>query len=125
MPTVLFVGPFAASGIVGGVFALTDCDTLAFGEIEFRDETVLPGRIRFKIAGVEYDVMEKVVLVDGVEHTWEPTHLPLDGIAVGTAVIGGPPHRSEREELQSYGSCLERVKGKQTRKASEDEPGAG
>jgi hypothetical protein len=28
-------------------------------------------------------------------------------IAVGTALTGGPPHRSVHEELHSYGSCLE------------------
>ena len=67
-------GPFEVDGIDNGVFALTGCNNLHFGEVKFRDETVLPGRIRFIISGIEYDVMKKEVLVDGVKHEW---NLPI------------------------------------------------
>ena len=63
-------GPFEVVGIDDGVFALTGCNELKFGEVEFRDETFLPGRIRFAISGIVYDVMKGKVLVDGVKHEW-------------------------------------------------------
>jgi hypothetical protein len=69
-------GPFEVGDVPGGVFGLTGCDKLPFGQVVFRDETVLPGRVRIKISDAEYDIMQSSVVVNGVRHEWNYPHCP-------------------------------------------------
>lgn len=38
--------------------------------IDFHDTTILPGRFTVQIGGTEFDVMDRVVIVNGKEHHW-------------------------------------------------------
>lgn len=65
------VGPVTGLALVDGDYMLTGDKQHAAIKITFRDETRLPGRIKFEIAGRQFDVMERGVYIDGEYHDWQ------------------------------------------------------
>jgi hypothetical protein len=47
--------------------------SLPRGQIVFFDNTARPGRVTLEIEGHRIDIMDRALLVDGIEHTWSPS----------------------------------------------------
>lgn len=65
------VGPILDLELSDGGYMLTGGEQIDGINMTFRDETRLPGRIKFEIAGKQFDVMERGVYIDGDYYDWQ------------------------------------------------------
>jgi hypothetical protein len=68
--TLIFNGAEIGPAEPERYFFPDDAKRFPYGEIIFFDHTFLPGRVTFSILGGEVDVMERNLIVNGIEYDW-------------------------------------------------------
>jgi len=75
---IVFKG-IEASGVPSGTFKLPDeADQMSGIRMTSHDITLRPGRVMFELQGHEIDIMERIILIDGVPCGWdEPSPIEI------------------------------------------------